>query len=113
MQKVLSVADLRAEREKLRDEGKLIVFTNGVFDVLHVGHVRYLSGARGLGDLLIVAVNSDRAIVARAQHALSVLRSNVTARKKAKERQLDCVIGTSVGSSDDTLFTKGGFSTRW
>ncbi len=40
-------------------EGKKLVFTNGVFDILHAGHVRYLSEARGLGDMLIVGVNSD------------------------------------------------------
>lgn len=43
-----------------REGGKTIVFTNGVFDVLHPGHVRYLRDARALGDVLIVGVNSDR-----------------------------------------------------
>ncbi len=45
-----------------RAEGRSVVFTNGVFDLLHPGHVRYLKDARGLGDLLIVAVNSDRSV---------------------------------------------------
>jgi D-glycero-beta-D-manno-heptose 1-phosphate adenylyltransferase len=45
--------------ERLRAERKTIVFTNGVFDLLHPGHVRYLEAARALGDALIVAVNSD------------------------------------------------------
>jgi D-beta-D-heptose 7-phosphate kinase/D-beta-D-heptose 1-phosphate adenosyltransferase len=45
-----------------RAEGKRIVFTNGVFDLLHPGHVRYLSQARACGDVLIVAVNSDRSV---------------------------------------------------
>ena len=45
-----------------RAEGKRIVFTNGVFDILHPGHVRYLREARALGDLLIVGVNSDRSV---------------------------------------------------
>lgn len=48
-----------------RSLGRAIVFTNGVFDILHPGHVRYLTDARSLGDLLIVGVNSDRS--ARAQ----------------------------------------------
>jgi len=51
--------------ERARREGKKIVFTNGVFDILHPGHVRYLKDARALGDVLIVGVNSDRS--ARAQ----------------------------------------------
>jgi D-glycero-beta-D-manno-heptose 1-phosphate adenylyltransferase len=47
---------------RLRARGKTIVFTNGVFDLLHPGHVRYLQQARGLGDALIVGVNSDRSV---------------------------------------------------
>ena len=45
---------------RLRAEGKTVVFTNGVFDLIHPGHVRYLQHARSLGDALIVGVNSDR-----------------------------------------------------
>ena len=45
-----------------RASGKTIVFTNGVFDILHPGHVRYLTAARALGDVLIVAINSDRSV---------------------------------------------------
>ena len=47
-----------------RSQGKRIVFTNGVFDILHPGHVRYLRDARALGDHLIVGVNSDRSVKA-------------------------------------------------
>ena len=50
------------ERQRLRSAGKRLVFTNGVFDLLHVGHVRYLTQARGLGDALVVAINSDRMV---------------------------------------------------
>lgn len=50
---------LLAAIDQRRAQGERIVFTNGVFDLLHLGHVRYLSEARELGDLLIVAVNSD------------------------------------------------------
>jgi len=48
--------------EGLRRRGGTVVFTNGVFDLLHPGHVRYLTEARALGDALIVAVNSDRSV---------------------------------------------------
>ena len=51
-----------AERERLRAAGSRLVFTNGVFDLLHVGHVRYLTTARALGDALVVAINSDRTV---------------------------------------------------
>jgi rfaE bifunctional protein nucleotidyltransferase chain/domain len=53
--------------ERARAEGRTIVFTNGVFDILHPGHVRYLRDARALGDLLIVGVNSDRSVKALAK----------------------------------------------
>jgi D-glycero-beta-D-manno-heptose 1-phosphate adenylyltransferase len=60
--KILSLEDLLRERTSLRAEGKSLVFTNGVFDLLHVGHVRYLQQARALGDALVVAINSDRSV---------------------------------------------------
>ena len=60
--KLLNREDLLRERTRLRSEGKSLVFTNGVFDLLHVGHVRYLAQARDLGDALLVAINSDRSV---------------------------------------------------
>jgi D-beta-D-heptose 7-phosphate kinase/D-beta-D-heptose 1-phosphate adenosyltransferase len=60
--KILSLDELLGVREGLRAAGKTLVFTNGVFDLLHVGHVRYLAAARALGDALVVAINSDRAV---------------------------------------------------
>jgi len=60
--KILTRDELLIERQRLRDAGKKLVFTNGVFDILHVGHVRYLRLARALGDALVVAVNSDGSV---------------------------------------------------
>jgi rfaE bifunctional protein nucleotidyltransferase chain/domain len=57
---ILSRNEASALVTRERERGRSIVFTNGVFDVLHPGHVRYLRDARALGDLLIVGVNSDR-----------------------------------------------------
>jgi D-beta-D-heptose 7-phosphate kinase/D-beta-D-heptose 1-phosphate adenosyltransferase len=51
-----------AWREALGRDGRRVVFTNGVFDILHPGHVRYLATARSHGDALVVAVNSDRSV---------------------------------------------------
>jgi bifunctional ADP-heptose synthase (sugar kinase/adenylyltransferase) len=59
--KILSPEKMLGERKGLRSAGVRLVFTNGVFDLLHVGHVRYLAQARELGDALLVAINSDRA----------------------------------------------------
>ena len=53
---------MQIDINKLRNEGKKIVFTNGCFDILHVGHVRYLTVARKLGDKLIVGLNSDESV---------------------------------------------------
>ena len=50
------------ERRRLRDRGESLVFTNGCFDLLHAGHVRYLERARALGDRLLVAVNTDETV---------------------------------------------------
>ena len=60
--KILSIDELLAERARLRAAGRKLVFTNGVFDILHVGHVRYLEQARSLGDALVVAINSDASV---------------------------------------------------
>jgi len=56
--------EVRALGDRLRAEGRRIVFANGCFDILHVGHVRYLEGAKRAGDVLVVGVNSDRAVAA-------------------------------------------------
>ena len=60
--KILSGDTLLAERARLHAAGETLVFTNGVFDILHVGHVRYLAEARALGDALVVAINSDASV---------------------------------------------------
>jgi len=62
MTKIVSIEAMIAERERLRGEGKRLVFTNGCFDLLHPGHVSYLKQARSLGDALVVALNSDRSV---------------------------------------------------
>ncbi len=62
MAAALTVEEAAALAERLRVEGKRIVLANGCFDLLHVGHVRYLRAARRLGDVLFVGVNSDAAV---------------------------------------------------
>ena len=54
--------EVRRVRASLRAQGRRLVFTNGCFDLLHVGHTRYLRQARRLGDALLVAINSDRSV---------------------------------------------------
>ncbi len=59
---VFSVQELSVIVRKLQGDGRKIVFTNGVFDILHRGHVQYLNRAKELGDCLVVAVNSDQSV---------------------------------------------------
>ncbi len=58
-EKIKTRPELVAEVEELKAQGKKIVFTNGCFDLLHVGHVRYLKEAKKLGDILVLGLNSD------------------------------------------------------
>jgi D-beta-D-heptose 7-phosphate kinase/D-beta-D-heptose 1-phosphate adenosyltransferase len=60
--KIKTLSELRPLLEILRAAGKRIVFTNGCFDLIHAGHTRYLATARSLGDVLVVAVNSDASV---------------------------------------------------
>ena len=60
--KLLSLADAVARREALRRESRRVVLTNGVFDLLHTGHLYYLQQARALGDALFIALNADASV---------------------------------------------------
>src|SRR5438874_11487899 len=62
VQKMQTPQQLAALRDEFAAEGRKLVFTNGCFDLLHVGHVRYLQAARALGDALLVAVNADASV---------------------------------------------------
>ncbi|MCD6154081.1 MAG: D-glycero-beta-D-manno-heptose 1-phosphate adenylyltransferase [Syntrophobacterales bacterium] len=62
MNKILSKDRLKKAIEKQKKEGKRIVFTNGCFDILHAGHARYLNEAKKLGDILVLAINSDASV---------------------------------------------------
>ena len=79
-EKILTPDEARAVRERLRSEGRRLVFTNGCFDILHVGHVRYLEAARALGDLLVVGINTD----AQVRALKGAGRPFVTERERAE-----------------------------
>ncbi len=61
--KIKSLAEIKESIKALRAAGRKIVFANGCFDLLHVGHIRYLQKARALGDILILGINSDASVV--------------------------------------------------
>ncbi len=62
MDKLFELEELKVLIEKEKGLGRKVIFANGVFDLLHVGHIRYLKGAKALGDILLVAVNSDSSV---------------------------------------------------
>jgi len=61
-EKILDRNTIKAKVDSLRQSGKVVVFTNGCFDLIHIGHIRLLQKARKQGDCLVVAVNSDRSV---------------------------------------------------
>lgn len=89
--KILSLDKLLGVREGLRAAGKTLVFTNGVFDLLHVGHVRYLAAARSLGDALLVAVNSDGTVRKLKGEGRPIVNEHERAEILAALRQVDFV----------------------
>ena len=92
MGKVISLDQLKSEREELRAQNKTVVFTNGCFDLLHPGHVRYMQMARELGDVLIVALNSDRAVKILKGESRPILKENERAEVMAALACVDFVM---------------------
>ena len=70
--------------ERLRRMGRRIVFANGCFDLLHVGHVRYLQGAKDEGDVLVVGVNSDRTVRELKGYGRPLLPDTSTKRQRGE-----------------------------
>ncbi len=92
MGKVISLHQLQQERENWRSENKTVVFTNGCFDLLHPGHTRYMQMARDLGDVLIVALNSDRAVKILKGESRPILKENERAEVMAALACVDYVM---------------------
>ena len=76
MKTILSREELANRIDAVRENGARIVLANGCFDVLHVGHVRYLAGARALGDILVVGINSDEQVAIQKGPGRPVLPAN-------------------------------------
>src|SRR5262245_42188042 len=91
MAKILDRQSLIDEREQLRRAGKRVVFTNGCFDLIHPGHVRYLRQARQLGDSLVVGLNSDGSVRALKGEGRPVLNQEERAEVLAALEIIDYV----------------------
>ena len=90
--RVCSADEAAAWAERLRRNGQCVVLTNGVFDLVHPGHVRYLRDARALGDALIVAVNSDRSARANKGDARPITPEHERAEVLLALASVDAVV---------------------
>ena len=90
--KILRRDELRARLNEHRRRGERIVLANGCFDVLHVGHARYLEGAKGEGDVLVVAVNSDAGVAKLKGKGRPVLPERARAELVAALAAVDYVV---------------------
>src|SRR3974390_2408898 len=90
--KIIASESAAAVAERWKREGKCVVLANGCFDTLHVGHVRYLSGAKQEGDVLIVAVNSDSSVGCLKAPGRPILHEQARAQLVAAVRVRDYVV---------------------
>lgn len=90
--KILSRAEMKAERGRLKEQGKKLVFTNGCFDILHAGHVTYLEFARAQGDCLLMGLNSDASVRRNKGEDRPINREEDRARVIAALECIDYVV---------------------
>jgi len=92
MSSAISLSELKAIRSKLKAESKKVVFTNGVFDLIHSGHVDYLSKSKKLGDVLIVGLNTDDSVRRIKGDKRPILKQEERAFVLANIKPVDYVI---------------------
>jgi D-glycero-beta-D-manno-heptose 1-phosphate adenylyltransferase len=90
--KILSREELRNRVEQWRRAGERVTLTNGNFDLLHVGHVRYLRGAKALGGKLVVAINSDESVRTLKGEGRPIMPENERAEIVAALADVDAVV---------------------
>jgi len=100
-----NLIELKEILEKERKKGKKIVFGNGCFDILHVGHIRYLKGAKSLGDILVIAVNDDNSVLALGKREKVVIPAMERAEIVASIEGVDYVIVFSESTVENLLLT--------
>jgi rfaE bifunctional protein nucleotidyltransferase chain/domain len=92
LKKIRTLEETGRKCDSLKKSGKRIVFTNGCFDILHTGHVRYLAAARDLGDFLIVALNSDDSVRTIKGSKRPIFPKQMRAELLAALECVDCVV---------------------
>ncbi len=100
--KIMGREELAETLQAFRREGKTLVFTNGCFDILHVGHVRYLKAAKAEGDILVVGLNSDRSVREIKGPTRPIVSEDDRAEVVAS---LDCVDFVTLFDEPDPLVT--------
>lgn len=115
MGQVIMLADLAAYGAEQRAHGKRVVFTNGHFDLLHVGHIRYLQAARTFGDVLVVGVNDDASTTARKGTGRPIIPASERAETLAALGCVDAVVLFAALTADEPIrllmpdvYVKGG-----
>ncbi len=115
MGKVMSLAEAQAYRQALAAAGMTVVFTNGLFDLLHIGHLDYLERARALGDALIIGLNSDRSARALKGEKHPILPEQDRGRLLAALRVTDAVVifddetaANLIAALKPDIYVKGG-----
>jgi len=113
--KIVGLEELSQRSKQLRAAGKKLVATNGCFDLLHVGHVRYLQAARALGDLLAIGLNGDRSVRELKGKGRPVTGERDRAEVLAALQCVDLVTifpemraTQFIGASHPTIYVKGG-----
>jgi len=101
--KIKSIPELVGLARKAKAEGNTLVLANGCFDLLHVGHIRYLQGAKRLGDLLLVAINSDASVLALKGQGRPLQPENERAEILAALECVDFVTIFDTGTVDPLL----------
>ena len=99
--KILTSDDLQSAVDKAKAQRRKVVFTNGCFDVLHLGHIDYLSKASDLGDLLIIGLNTDKSVKRLKGHGRPINNQNARASLLASLFFVDMIIPFS----EDTPYT--------
>src|SRR3954452_21695987 len=114
-EKIIDAERAATISKELRENGQRLVFTNGCFDLLHVGHVRYLAAARALGDALMVAINGDESVRALKGKGRPVNREAERAELIAALESVDYVVifpevraATLLEKIRPAVYVKGG-----
>ena len=102
-EKIKALGIAKDELDRLKNAGKRTVFTNGCFDILHIGHTRYLYAARELGDCLIVAVNSDVSVKSIKGPQRPIIKENDRAEMLAALGCVDMVVMFDEDTPYETL----------